>query len=468
MPNRTRLLLPLALAAALVPLHAQSATRCVNPGGTGGCFARIADAIAASAFAGDSIAVAAGTYLEGNIVIDRSVNIAGAGAALTVVDGGNAGGNGLFDVFRVANNRVTATLSDLTMQRGSRGINVGGGNTVTLERVRVTANGPETGAGVFNGSSQLTVRNSTIDGNRATNNRSVEGCDWGGGSGGGLASLCGGGGNFIYGTTISGNYASRWGGGLIINDGVSVIENSTVSGNHADFADAVLGGGALFVGGAFPDITVRFSTLAGNTAQGTGGVIGASVDLASVKFYASILQNANGNCIPTPFPMTSLGYNVVSDASCVFSQPGDAASTSAMVEPLADNGGATRTQAIGVASPAVDRVPAAGCSVAADQTGVSRPQHGACDSGAYEHVFTAEELVTILAGEVAGVGPGGSLAAKVASALAYLRAGNDGAACSTLRALANEVRAQSGKKITAAQADDLLAAIAEIAALAGC
>jgi hypothetical protein len=53
---------------------------------------------------------------------------------------------------------------------------------------------------------------------------------------------------------------------------------------------------------------------------------------------------------------------------------------------LADNGGPTQTQALEAGSPAIDAVPAssAGCA-ATDQRGVSRPQGGGCDIGAYEH-----------------------------------------------------------------------------------
>src|SRR5688572_2749607 len=120
----------------------------------------------------------------------------------------------------------------------------------------------------------------------------------------------------------------------MLNDGFHVIENTTISGNSAHFPDAGLGGGALFVGGAFPDVTVRFSTIANNTAVGTGGVQGDHI-----KLYASLLQGNTGRACTGP--IASLGYNVVSDATCAFGQPGDAASTDAMLEPLADNGNGT-------------------------------------------------------------------------------------------------------------------------------
>lgn len=50
------------------------------------------------------------------------------------------------------------------------------------------------------------------------------------------------------------------------------------------------------------------------------------------------------------------------------------------------------------------------------------------------------------------VGPGSSLPDKIQSVLSYLAGGDVGEACSTLRAFDNEVRAQTGKKVSAAQA----------------
>jgi parallel beta-helix repeat protein len=63
---------------------ALAATRCVNPGGTGGCFASINAAVAAAS-ANDTIEVAAGTYHE-NVVVSKPVSIVGAGAGQSIVD----------------------------------------------------------------------------------------------------------------------------------------------------------------------------------------------------------------------------------------------------------------------------------------------------------------------------------------------------------------------------------------------
>ncbi len=302
-------------------------------------------------------------------------------------------------------------MSNLTVQRGHRGLNTGRFNNVTLDHIRVTANGPGSGAGIFNNASFVRLDHSTVDGNHAADG--FFGCDWSGGSGGGIASLCGGGSYHISNSAITGNTADSWGGGLILNDGAHVIENSTISGNHANFPDAGIGGGAMFLAGGSPDVTVRFSTIANNTAVGVGGIWGYTVGDAHVKVFATILQDNTGtNCRVDPASagelLTSLGYNVVSDASCRFAQATDLNSTNAMAGPLQDTGGDTQSHPLPGSSPAVDRIPPADCTVTADQSGVSRPQGAACDVGSYEYVdstaptLAAHDDVSALATSPAG------------------------------------------------------------------
>ncbi len=82
----------------------------------------------------------------------------------------------------------------------------------------------------------------------------------------------------------------------------------------------------------------------------------------------------------------------------------------------------------------------------------------------------AEQLAT-LERSVRGVGPGTSLLSKAQAAqaaLAALAAGLVADACSVLRAMINEARAQSGQRLTVAQAQQIIADTARIRAVLAC
>jgi hypothetical protein len=84
------------------------------------------------------------------------------------------------------------------------------------------------------------------------------------------------------------------------------------------------------------------------------------------------------------------------------------------------------------------------------------------------HVAGAAEQLRKLDGAVGGVGPGRSLAAKVASIENAVAAGDDRTACGTLAAFVLEVGAQRGKSLTATNAAALVAAADRITAVVGC
>src|SRR6185503_1688529 len=115
-----RLLGGLACSFVLATSVCHAASVCVNPGGTGGCLASIQQAVTAVAPRG-RIDVAAGTYAESVIIpVGASLQIYGAGAGLTIIDGADGD-----TVVRVDTNSNTTgsklAISDVTLTGGSPG-----------------------------------------------------------------------------------------------------------------------------------------------------------------------------------------------------------------------------------------------------------------------------------------------------------------------------------------------------------
>ncbi|MGO9558670.1 MAG: choice-of-anchor Q domain-containing protein [Acidimicrobiales bacterium] len=85
----------------------------------------------------------------------------------------------------------------------------------------------------------------------------------------------------------------------------------------------------------------------------------------------------------------SEGHNIDGGSSCSFDKPGDLVNTNPKLMPLANNGGSVETEALTppaghvAGSPAINAGTNAGCP-AFDARGVTRPQDGTCDVGAYE------------------------------------------------------------------------------------
>lgn len=84
------------------------------------------------------------------------------------------------------------------------------------------------------------------------------------------------------------------------------------------------------------------------------------------------------------------------------------------------------------------------------------------------HVRGAAELFSQLITDSTNVGPGTSLADKARSAQASWAAGKKSDACGTLNAYLNELSAQTGKKVSAAQAAALKAEVNRLRAVIGC
>jgi hypothetical protein len=140
----TRALVCFFLLGASV-CHAASV--CVNPGGTGGCLASIQQAVNTVAPRG-RVDVAAGTYGESlSIPFGAQIQIYGAGAALTVIDG--TAGAPVVLMGSTEDAGSSLAISDLTLTGGSDGVHAYNG---WLKRVRTTISrciiSGNTGAGV--------------------------------------------------------------------------------------------------------------------------------------------------------------------------------------------------------------------------------------------------------------------------------------------------------------------------------
>ena len=252
-----------------------------------------------------------------------------------------------------------------------------------------TADGP--GGAIFTLEGDVTIINSTLNGNRADDR---------GGAISGEAAVT------ILNSTITRNLAVAHVGGGVWSRGDLYVGNSTVSNNYAEGK-----GGGLHAAG---ELTLVNSTVSDNIAP-VGANVGAG---ARLEVFGSVigpakLDNHGGQTQPTDVncdaPVArSLGYNVVTDTSCGFSEGSDVLVGAPSVGPLTRYRGVAETRLPPEDSPAIDRVPAASCLAApvpasseakrhlqglvgdwrslltTDQRGVSRPQGAACDSGAVE------------------------------------------------------------------------------------
>ena len=322
--------------------------------------------------------------LTGDLDVLTDLTIVGGGAATTIVDG-----NTIDRVFHTPGGGVRALrVQDLTVQNGfasGAGFGgVGGGILATgqfsLLRTRVIGNrSASTGGGIYNFAS-IVIADSTI-----VNNRSD-----------------------------SGGAAGIWqqGGATL------TVVNSTISGNIAQGVNASGGGiGAS----SSAEVVLANVTLAANQATNGGGIVGAGLLTARNTIVAGNTAGVGPQC--NVLATTSQGYNLVfGGGTCGFTQGTDRQNQDPRLLPLALNGGATETMALGAGSAAIDAgnpaTPGSGgfaCNVA-DQRGTPRPIDGdglsgpRCDIGAHEAALcTTRPRVSI------GVEPGapGRLTVKV-------------------------------------------------------
>jgi CSLREA domain-containing protein len=285
----------------------------------------------------------------------------------------------------------------------------------TFERSTISNNkalsGGE-GAVRSSGGGALTVRDSTISGNTASafaggvysqnetdtferstisNNKALSGGE------GGIMSD-GGGPLTILASNISGNTAS-FGAGVYSNDEETTIDSSTISGNKTTLG--ATGGGILQSG---LGMSIRNSTISGNSAGFGGGVYsdGTPDPVITNTVVADNSASSTGPDIQSATDTFHLAFSLVestSGATVSSTVPGsNITGQDPKLGPLANNGGPTLTQALLPGSPALDK---GSTSVATDERGAPRPFNlpgvpsssatGAdgADIGAYERVLCA-------------------------------------------------------------------------------
>jgi hypothetical protein len=267
-------------------------------------------------------------------------------------------------------NNITATLVitgdgywvDGNDIAGVRPFEIAANTTVTMNNLTVTGgnasgSGGSEGGGIENYGT-LNLSDATISGNTA------------GLHGGGLSNR---GSMTIDRSTISGNSAASEGGGVINHSGNTLtIRNSTLSGNSA------ASGGGVHV---FGTTTIDSVTFSGNTGSSAGGALYVN---GSTTVRNSILANSNGSvdCFNAGGTLTDGGHNLVeTPGTCTFSAGTSITGSDPLLGPLANNGGGTKTHALLGGSPAID---AGDTTFTVDQRGVTRPQDGTDDIGAYE------------------------------------------------------------------------------------
>jgi hypothetical protein len=314
-----------------------------------------------------TVHVASGTYTE-RIHLGNNMNLVGAGALTTIIDGNHTGV--VVDVSSAP--LQTNTISGFTITGGypagsvcGGGIYISSSHIVTINDCAIVNNykasgltaKPNRGGGICNDNGKVYMNRCTISGNQA------------GYQGGGIANLC---------DFEASGFGKMW------------LTNCTISGNSVTHVNGV--GGGLY-NDHLADVTLLNVTIANNIATGGNSCGGgfSNSSLSSMYFKNCIV--ANNTAVGHPqysngysglgSGVHSQGYNLDSQNSCYFDQPTDQINTDPQLGVLQNNGGPTSTHAITIASPAYNRGDRS-AAPATDQRGAARPAGATCSIGAFE------------------------------------------------------------------------------------
>ncbi len=383
-----------------------------------------------SAQPGGAIAVDSNSYLSiSNSNITNNTSSSGGGIfnngflkLINVTVSANSASQQGGGIYNVGYTELNGVLLNNNQALNGGGISNLNALTITASSFvsNISSGGDKGGGGIYNvaSSSKLILLNSVLSGNKSLTNSG--------------AAIFNSGILTGTGTTIVGNQAAQWGGG-IYNDtsGQAFLTGVSVNGNTAGSREGggIYNQGALIVtqsalvynasstsqGGGLNNAGTAWLTnvtISNNTALSGGGISNSSGTLSlqfstvsensspglsnaggGVTVGESILAQSAGNaCGGT---ITSAGYNVETGTSCKLNATQDFTSvlpSALQLGPLQDNGGGTLTRAIAFSSLARDS--AGACPPPyTDQRGIARPQpppqppqSSICDRGAYEVV----------------------------------------------------------------------------------
>ncbi len=207
---------------------------------------------------GDTVLVAAGTYVENIDFKGKEITVKSeSGAKNTVIDGNQAGTVVLIN----ASSAQKPVLRGFTIRNGSDSGIVTSGGFPLIEKNKITGN-TYCGEG---GGVKASFSGAVISKNKITKNHQ-QGCS--GGSGGGGIEVGGAGTVQILDNTISGNSHGSFGGGItLFSAGTPVISANYIQGNSAGNQ----GAGIWIVNQS--DATIVNNIITGNSTPGSGGGI---------------------------------------------------------------------------------------------------------------------------------------------------------------------------------------------------
>ncbi|MGH9949845.1 MAG: choice-of-anchor Q domain-containing protein, partial [Pyrinomonadaceae bacterium] len=287
------------------------------------------------------------------------------GAGFEILDLGAGGALLNYGYSEISNSILRNNIANY----GGSVANLGGFMVINKSEI-INSQALVSGGGIYNLDGTLQVLDSTIANN-------ISGWEFGQGFGGGMA--------------IIAQSNSSW---------TATIANCTLSGNEAISPEiGVAVGGAVFLANGLTPVHFINVTVTQNSAADAGGAVaGDGLVGASMYVRNSIFA---GNTAGS-YPDISTNTVLVNDlGNNIIGQP-------ALLGPLADNGGPTRTHALLPGSPAINAgnncvLTANGCgdgnpALSFDQRGTGRV--GTVDIGAYEYAVVALYTIT---GRVAGV-----------------------------------------------------------------